>query len=167
MPQCQLHIAESKFDPYSNYNSLNLKFEFEINCDTRPMCLVAFIDRNNQVFVDSLSGIPKDCPSGKILLRLAEKVGRQIGSERIVLEDLSQFTIFNKFGLRSSMLKTLLSIVNPEKMGSYYSDRGYSYLSPGEGDEAAQTVWSLNKLQLFESLRKRDSSKSGSSVRFR
>jgi hypothetical protein len=93
-----------------------------------------------------LSGIPKGCPSGKMQIGVAEKVGKQIGSERIVLWDVSYFTIFNEYTLRSSMLKTLLSAVKPEKIISYYSDRGYECLSPSEVIGSVQRVWNLNKL---------------------
>ena len=133
------------------------KFRFEFRCesmdkDARVLCLVASIDRDDQLFMESVSGIPENCPSGKIQLRAAEEVGKQIGTKRIVLNDISRFTIFNKYEISSSMLKTLLSVDKPEKMRSYYSDRGYSYLSPSEGIEAVQTVWNLTQRELLEEL---------------
>ena len=71
-------------------------------------CLSAAIDEEDNHLIKNLLGIPQGCPSGKIQLKVAEEVGKHIGSGRIGLKDFSYFGIFSQYTIRTSMLKTLL-----------------------------------------------------------
>ena len=154
-------LEKSKIEDDQRPWSKKLKFEF--NCgSSQKTCLAAYIKWPGEFYISSLSGIPADCPSGKILLRAAEKVGKQIGADRVTLADGSIFPIFKKYRLRSTMLKTMLSDAEPTELRSYYSDPGYIF----NGEDSAKIqgyvrkVWNLNKDQLLENLAENESAES-------
>ena len=136
----------------------NRRFNFAFNCrsgQTQKTCLFAFIYLNGEFTIGKLEGIPRGCPSGKKLLRAAEEVGKQIGTDQFTLQDDSTFPIFNnQHHLRSTMLRMMLSDTEPMELSSYYSDRGYNldrkYSARLNG--YIPTVWNLGKDQLFENL---------------